>query len=126
MKQLCNILGKMSIIGEESSCNIRSILTKIIFGILPLHIETVRFRGTALEERTCQIWNSQSKEDECHFILICNQYNELRINLFNSVKYKVETFEYLDNREMFFHIMKYEWKLLSKYLIKHGPNGITN
>ncbi len=45
----------MSIIGEESSCNIRSILTKIIFGILPLHIETVRFRGTALEERTCQI-----------------------------------------------------------------------
>ncbi len=93
-------------------------LTQIRFGILPLHIETGRFRGTTLEERTCQICNSQSVEDEFHFILICNEYNELRINLFNSIKYKVETFEYLDNREKFVHIMKYEWKLLSKYLVK--------
>ncbi len=44
--------------------------------------------------------NSQSIKDEFHFILICNEYNELRINLFNSITYKVETFEYLDNREM--------------------------
>ncbi len=77
----------------------RSILAQIRFGILPLHIETMRFRGTALDERTCQICNSKSIEDECHFILICNEYNELRINLYNSIKYKVETFEYLDNRK---------------------------
>ncbi len=93
-------------------------LAQIRFGILPLHIETGRFRGTALEERTCQICNSQSIEDEFHFILICNEYNELRMNLFNSIKYKVETFEYFDNIENFFHIMKYEWKLISKYLVK--------
>ncbi len=31
----------------------RSILAQIRFGILPLHIKTGRFRGTALEERTC-------------------------------------------------------------------------
>ncbi len=77
-----------------------------------------RFRGTALEERTCQICNSQSIEDEFHFILICNEYNELRINLFNSIKCKVQTFEYLDNRDKFVHIMKYEWKLIRKYLVK--------
>ncbi len=93
-------------------------LAQIRFGILPLYIETWRFMGTALEERTCQICNSQSIEDEFHFILICNEYNELRINLFNGIKYKVETFEYHDNREQFVHIMKYEWKLLSKYLVK--------
>ncbi len=34
------------------------------------------------------------------------------------IQYKVETFEYLNNREMFVHIMKYEWKLLCKYVIK--------
>ncbi len=49
-----------------------------------------------------------------HIILICNAYCELRINLFNSIKYKVEAFEYLNNREMFVHIIKYEWKILSK------------
>ncbi len=94
------------------------ILAQIRFGILPLHIETGRVRGTALEERTCQICNSQSIEDEFHFILFCNQYNEMRINLFNSIKCKVETFEYLDNREEFVHIMKYDWKCLSKYTVK--------
>ncbi len=78
----------------------RSMLAQIRFRILPLHIETGRFRGTALEERTCQMCNLQSI-DEFHFILICNEYNELRINLFNSIKYKEETFEYLDNREHF-------------------------
>ncbi len=79
-------------------------------------ISELVFRGTALEERTCRICNSQSVEDEFHFILICNEYDELRINLFNSIKYKLETFEYLDNREKFVHIMKYEWKLLLKQI----------
>ncbi len=74
-------------------------LAQIRFGILPLHNETGRFRGTALEEGTCQICNSQAIEDKFHFILIYNEYNELRMNLFNSIKYKVETFEYLDNIE---------------------------
>ncbi len=92
-------------------------LSQIRFGILPLHIETGRFRGTELEERACQICNSQSIEDEFHFILICNEYDELRINLFNSIKYKVETSAYLDSRERFVHIMKYEWKLLSKHFL---------
>ncbi len=117
MKQLFNVIGKMSIFEEKTSCNIRelqicnhniwkdkwnfflpnkpklktyisfkeqyctedyvklciprkerSMLAQIRFGILPLHIETGRFRGTALEERTCQICNSQSIEDEFHFI----------------------------------------------------------
>ncbi len=44
----------------------RSMLAQIRFGILPLHIEIERFRGTTLEERTCQICNSQSIEDEFH------------------------------------------------------------
>ncbi len=72
-----------------------SMLAEIRFGILPLHIETGRFRGTALEERTCQICNSQLMEDEFQFILICDEYNELRINLLNSIKYKEETLNIL-------------------------------
>ncbi len=166
MKQLFNIIGKMSIFEEKTSSNIRelqicnhniwkdkqkhdlpnkpklrtyisfkeqywtedyvklfiprkerSMLAQIRFGILPLQIETGRFKGTALDLRTCQIYNSLSIEDEFHFILICNEYNEPRINQFNNIKYQVETVKYLNNREHFVHIMKYEWKLLSKYLV---------
>ena len=96
----------------------RSLLAQIRFGTLPLHIETGRFRGTILEERTCQICNSCAIEDEFHFISVCNEYKELRIDLYNSIKYKVETFEHFNNREKFVHIMKHEWKLLSKYLVR--------
>ncbi len=63
----------------------RSMLAQIKFGILILRIETVRFRGTALEEPVKYV-NSQSIEDEFHFILICNGLNKLRINLFNNIK----------------------------------------
>ncbi len=52
-------------------------LPQIRFGILPLHIETPSFRRTVCEEGTCQICNLQSIEDELHFILIYNEYNEL-------------------------------------------------
>ncbi len=51
-------------------------------------------------------------EDEFHFILTCNEYDELRINMFNSIKYKVETFEYLENRKKFVHKVKYELETL--------------
>ena len=55
-------------------------LAQIRFGTLPLLIETGRFRGTILEERTCQVCNSQVIEDEFHFISVCNEYKELRVD----------------------------------------------
>ncbi len=85
-------------------------LAQIRFGILLLHIETGRFRELCLrKELTKSV--TQSIEDEFHFILIWNEYNELRMNLFNSIKHKVETLQYLHNRENKFQTMGYEWKL---------------
>lgn len=41
-----------------------------------LHIETGRWTNTPLNERHCDLCNCL--EDEYHFVLECNRYNELR------------------------------------------------
>ncbi len=48
----------------------RSLLTQFRLGILPLHIETGRFRNMKPEERLCFICNTNVIEDEQHFACV--------------------------------------------------------
>jgi hypothetical protein len=43
-------------------------------------VETGRFVNLALENRTCEICDSVSVEDQCHFLFECEKYHELREN----------------------------------------------
>ncbi len=52
----------------------RSLVTQLRCGVLPLHIEVGRFRNKSVEERICQVCDSQLVEDELHFVCHCNQY----------------------------------------------------
>ena len=52
----------------------RSILAKFRCGILQLHIETGRFNDTNLEDRVCSMCETNSIEDEFHFLCICPYY----------------------------------------------------
>ncbi len=94
----------------------RSLLAQLRIGILPLHIETGRFRGLDLEDRTCQICNTQEIEDELHFICACNEYNNPRQILYNKISEKSNEFNVLTDKDKFIFIMKHEWKLLCAYL----------
>ncbi len=88
----------------------RSLLAQIRYDILPLQIETGRFRSLNLKERTCKICNSQEIEHKCHFIISCNAYIEIQQVMYNCITSKLEEFIHFNNREIFIHIMKYEWK----------------
>ena len=74
-----------------------SLLSQFRAGILPLRIGTGRFhvksdienvnvRPLQVEERTCQMCNSQDIENEFHFLMVCPTYNDNRAKLFNSIK----------------------------------------
>ncbi len=48
---------------------------QIRIGILPLHIETERFRNAKVEEKVCQVCNNGDVENEFNFVCICNLHN---------------------------------------------------
>jgi len=58
--------------------NERSMLCQLRMGILPLRVETGRFVGEPLEQRTCRLCHADSIEDEVHFLFECDTYNDLR------------------------------------------------
>ena len=62
----------------------RRILSKFRSGSLPLHIETGRYTRpyTPLEDRLCTYCESESIEDEMHFLLHCSFYDDLRFELY--------------------------------------------
>ena len=68
-------------------------------GILPIRIETGRYERPKLlaAERTCQICNSNTVEDEAHFLLYCPKYSALRDRLFSLVEDM--NFENRENKE---------------------------
>ena len=65
----------------------RKTLSKFRLGLHHLRIETARFirPGIPPEERLCLICNSGEIEDESHFLLFCNKYEQLRRVLFNHI-----------------------------------------
>ena len=73
----------------------RSYVAQIRMGVLPLNIETGRYRNIPIENRLCDICKSDV-ETETHFILYCNSYSDMRRILFNYAIKQNPTFNRLD------------------------------
>ena len=94
----------------------RSMLAKFCCGILQLRIDTGRFNQTKLEERTCEICNSNLIEDEFHFLCVCTKYNLARECLFNRMSDKYPEFPNLGIFDKFKFILKKSDRELTKFL----------
>ncbi len=92
----------------------RSLIAQTRIGILPLYIETGRFRNVKLENRTCQVCKNNDIENEFHFICTCNVYTEFR----NAIYTKIHNIEFIDmtDKDKFIYLMKYHWKDVSEYI----------
>ncbi len=66
----------------------RSLIAQLRLGILPIYIEIGRFRGTQLDDRICQLCDTQKVEDEIRFVWKCNLYNDLRKTMYQTVEHK--------------------------------------
>ena len=64
----------------------RSLLSQIRFGILPIEIETGRWRNIEAENRLCKLCISDRVEDESHFMFECPMFTELRSNFLNDIE----------------------------------------
>ncbi len=105
----------------------RSLNVQLQLGILPIHIETRRFRGTQLDNRICQLCDTQEVEDEIHFVCKCKLYNDLRKTMYRTVEHKNTDFYMYDNKDKFIFLVQKEWKILGNYiLLNHGQNAHIN
>ena len=73
------------IVEANLSRNYRSALVKLKIGVLPLQIETDRWKDTPLEYRLCRICNDALLEDEMHFLLQCEALVTERTALFQEL-----------------------------------------
>ena len=60
----------------------RSAFSKFRLGVAPIRIETGRYEGLGIENRTCPFCENNVVENEIHVMLNCEKYNDLRETLF--------------------------------------------
>ena len=64
---------------------LRSTMAMFRCGVLPLRIETGRYKGEPVEDRICTMCNLNEIESEKHFLLFCPLYKEQRKILYNEI-----------------------------------------
>lgn len=96
----------------------RSILAQFRLGILPIALETGRYKGVEVNERYCKFCPYEAVELENHVLCECSLYAEQRSILYNSVASQYENFKSLNNELKFIYLLKNEWKLTANFLTK--------
>ncbi len=72
---------------------VRSIVTKLKIGVLPLHLETGKWKDTPLEYRSCRVCDNDLLEREMHFLMHCDalidERSEMSRELFNRTDFAI-------------------------------------
>ena len=110
-----NIFQSESYVKMAHSKMSRSIFAQLRLGILPLEIETGRFRNIPSESRMCHFCKNEI-EDELHFVCVCPVYSNHRKILFNEIILTFNNFSNLDITEKFCFIMATGTKYVLNYV----------
>lgn len=65
--------------------SLRSFVAQLRCGVLPLRVETGRFRNLPVEDRLCIFCDLNEVETEIHFCFVCPLYSCIRILFYNSI-----------------------------------------
>ena len=70
--------GECALVKSNLSRKKRSVMAKLMTGILPLEVEVGRFQGVPKEERSCRVCGTEAVEDENHFLFDCEKLECVR------------------------------------------------
>ena len=96
----------------------RSLFSQFRCGILPLEIETGRFRNIPLGERICKLCGSGCVEDEIHFLCECSNYVDERKAMFSKAADCNPIFGHMDLIDKFVYLMANHERAVISYLSK--------
>ncbi len=74
-------------------------------GTAPLRIETGRYERLSVEQRVCEVCDSDNVEDEMHFLCTCNAFTQERTKLLTNVSQFVCNFNELSFEDKFIVLM---------------------
>ena len=114
---------------------VRKRLAQLRLGVLPLKIETDRYLKIPVSERQCtqpKCLNTTDRqenklvEDERHFMLHCNQYQNLRQHLYSSVP--TPNFEQLSDNDKFIYLLTNDSvsRLVGQFIVNAFDARICN
>ena len=92
--------------------NEQSVLAQFRCGILLLRIETGRFVGEAEQDRLCKLCHENCVENEIHFLMSCNFYNEIRAQYFHDI----DNFLILSTHEQLKYLLNLHPRKTAKFL----------
>ena len=83
----------------------RSMMSQLRLGILPLEIETGRWKSIEVENRLCKLCSLNRVEDEYHFLFDCEVYSDDRVNFFIEISISYHEFMALSVKDRWKYIM---------------------
>ena len=95
----------------------RSLLAQFRIGILPIKVETGRFKNLAVSERICEVCSLNMVEDEKHFLCVCPIYDRQRLILYEKANALCPQFPNMSIDDKFIFIVKNMWRAMSVYLM---------
>ena len=95
----------------------RSLFAQFRLGILPLKIESGRFKRQPLAERICENCTLNEIEDEIHFLCKCPLYSSLRFALFKKATELSERFNFLSEDDKFLFLMNNMWRDVAHFVV---------
>ena len=106
----------------------RSLLAQFRLGVLPLAIETGRYKLTkdkvgnwrrqTPEERICPVCNLNTIENETHFLIDCVQYKDIRDEMFRKININDIQFRNNSSEEKLIYLMENCNKSASDFIFK--------
>ena len=84
-----------------------------VYLLIKLSMKTGRYRGEALSDRLCIFCSSNNVEDECHFLLHCTAYSNLRSTFFTNTGFNPTVIDMSDFNK-------------TKFLVSEFPRQTAN
>ncbi len=106
----------------------RSLLSQLRYGILPLEIETGRYKNVARDHRICTLCNT-AVEDQIHFVFKCPTYENIRNDFYVTCEDRVTNWAELSDTQRIAILFENHPRMFGKYVKKlfvHRKNILFN
>ncbi len=95
----------------------QSLLSQFRYGILPLELETGRYKNIVRENRICTLCNT-GLEDQIHFAFKCPLYDDIRNDFFITCIERINNWADLNDTEKIARLFNDYPRMFGKYIRK--------